>query len=163
MKLANEKVPGNSQKEKFDFLIGDWNIHNKRKNTVGSWEEFEGINKGERYIDGYSIIDKYEATFPSGFILKGLTIRAFDSVQNNWKLVWLDNYNPPDFQPLIGHFNGSIGIFDKIKKTEDNKLIKIRFTWEIKETNSVLWKQEISYNDGKDWELQWIMEFYKIN
>src|SRR5258708_29014691 len=86
----------------FDFLLGPWNIRNRRwtnalyRDREGVREEFEALHTGgEKYLDGRVIIDHFEGMLPGGEIRKGMTIRAFDEETQQWSLVWLDNRNPP--------------------------------------------------------------------
>src|SRR6266545_2279533 len=100
----------------FDFLLGSWNVLNRRRkvhslyadparNKDASWEEFPATaGRGVRQLDGSVIIDHYEGRFPSGRLVKGMTIRAFDQAAHLWSIVWLDNWQPPDFTPLVGKF-----------------------------------------------------------
>ena len=54
----------------FDFLVDSWKIQNKRINSSGIWETFDGYSTGIKYLDGQMILDTYNAIFPSGFELK---------------------------------------------------------------------------------------------
>lgn len=101
----------------FDFLLGSWTIHNRRRTNAfsptkdGVWEEFEAIHTGAKHLDGKVNIEHFEGAFPSGEIRKGLTIRTFDPQSQQWSICWLDNANPADFSPLVGRFQDGIGLF----------------------------------------------------
>jgi hypothetical protein len=148
----------------FDFLIGSWTIHNRRRTNPFSpkgdsvWEEFPARHTGAKYLDGKAIIEQYEATFPSGEIRKGLTIRAFNAETQQWSIIWLDNCNPPDFQPLVGAFQDGIGQFHQII-TADGQPVHVRFTWDRITPTTARWQQAFSFDAGATWDTNWIMEF----
>lgn len=150
----------------FDFLLGPWNIHNRRwtnalyRDREGVREEFEALHTGgEKYLDGSVIIDHFEGTLPSGEKKHGMTIRAFNEETQQWSLVWLDNRNPPDFRPLVGKFDDGVGIFSQVIEAPDGQPLHMRFTWDEITANTARWQQAYSFDGGKTWETNWVMEF----
>ena len=147
----------------FNFLLGSWKIHNKRRkdyyNTASGWEEFPASHTGASYLGGGVIIDHFQGTFPDGEIRKGMTIRAFDEQTQQWSLVWLDNRNPPDFRPLVGRFEDGVGRFYQVIETPDEQVLHVRFTWDQITSQSARWQQAFSFDGGKTWDTNWIMEF----
>jgi hypothetical protein len=151
----------------FDFLVGPWSIHNKRRTHAlypdrdGVWEEFEAHHTGAKYLDEKVIIDHFEGTFPDGEVRKGMTIRAFDEKTQQWSLVWLDNRNSPDFRPLVGAFEDGLGLFHQVIEAPDGKPIHMRFTWDEITPVSARWQQAFSFDSGETWDTNWVMEFKK--
>ena len=145
----------------FDFLIDSWKIRNRRINSQGVWENFSGFSTGIKYLDGQMILDTYNAIFPSGFELKGLNIRFYNTYSNKWNIQWLDNYLSPDYIPLIGKFTNGIGTFEKEKSIKSGKSILIRFIWDTITSNEAHWRQEFSNDKGLTWDLQWEMIYFK--
>ncbi len=152
----------------FDFLLGEpWNIHNRRRTNAlehdreGIWEEFEAHHIGVgKYLDGRTVIDLFEGgTFPGGEIRKGMTLRAFDEQTQLWSLMWLDNHNPPDFRPLLGRFDDGLGVFSQVIETPDGLPLHMRFTWDEITSYTARWQQAFSFDGGKNWETNWVMEF----
>jgi hypothetical protein len=88
-----------------------------------------------------------------------MTIRAYDEETQQWSLVWLDNRNPNDFRPLIGKFENGIGVFKQVAEKPDGKPLLMRFTWDEITENTARWQQAFSFDDGKNWDTNWIMEF----
>ena len=81
----------------FDFLVGSWNIHNKRKRgksfwadqepeDEAMWEEFPASDLVEKDLDGRAVVEHYEATLPSGESVKGLSMKALDPTTINGPL-----------------------------------------------------------------------------
>jgi hypothetical protein len=151
----------------FDFLLGGpWHVRNRRRTNAlyrdreGVWEEFEAHHSGGvKYLDGRAIIDQFEGTFPSGEVRRGMTIRAFDEQTQRWSLVWLDNRNPPDFRPLVGTFEDGVGLFSQVIETPEGEELHVRFTWDEITAETARWQQAFSFDRGKTWETNWVMEF----
>lgn len=149
----------------FDFLLKPLNIRNRRRTNAlypdkeGVWEEFDASHTGAQYLDGKVIIDHFEGTFPDGEIRKGMTIRAYDENTRQWSLAWLDNRNPPDFRPLVGSFTDGVGIFEQVIEAPNGRPLHMRFTWDEVTADSARWRQAFSFDGGKTWDTNWIMEF----
>jgi hypothetical protein len=150
----------------FDFLLGAWSIRNRRRRATsllaekgGDWEEFPATHTGTKALDGKVTIEHYEATFPNGQLVKGLTIRAFDAATQQWAIVWLDNRQPPDFAPLLGRFKDGVGEFYQAITTPDGKPLHVRFTWDHITEETARWQQAFSYDAGLTWDTNWVMEF----
>lgn len=144
---------------KFDFMLGDWTVHNRVK-RAGGWVEFEAHNHGIQYLDGCTIIDTYDATLPDGNILKGITIRSYDKYADHWNIVWLDNRNKPDLAPLIGEFKeDGTGEFNQSNINEDGTVTHIRFIWDNITETTVRWRQFLSHDAGQTWDMNWVMGF----
>ncbi len=143
----------------FDFLVGEWDIFNRRRNAQGIWEEFRARLTGSKFLDGCVVIDHYNGTFPSGLRVKGITIRAFDPSTKKWSIVWLDNVQPPDFTPLVGQFREGKGEFLQETMVR-GKRTRVRFTWDNITHTTARWAQAFSLAEGEEnWHTNWIMEF----
>lgn len=150
----------------FDFLIGSWTILNRRRSAAsllsdsgGAWEEFPATQTGAKHLDGSLIIEHYEGTFPSGQLVKGVTLRAFDEATRRWSIVWLDNRQSPDFTPLVGAFRDGVGEFYQVIATPDGQPLHVRFTWDNITDDAARWQQAFSFDAGVTWDTNWVMEF----
>lgn len=149
----------------FDFLLAPYTIRNRRRTNamypdrVGVWEEFEARHTGAAHYDGKVIIDHFEGTFPDGAVRKGMTIRAFNEETQQWSLVWLDNYNAPDFTPLLGAFENGIGRFSQVIEAPTGGPLHVRFTWDEITADTARWQQAFSFDEGRTWDTNWVMEF----
>lgn len=156
----------------FDFWLHTWNVVNKRRkarslydnpeaNQTADWEEFAGVaGMGTKYCDGRVLIDHYEGQYPDGRMTKGLNIRTFDPTTQEWSLVWLDNYQPADFTPLVGKFEDGVGRFSQVIHLQ-GKSVNIRYILDNFTENSLRWQQAFSMDGGETWDTNWIMEFTK--
>ncbi len=154
----------------FDFFLHTWDVVNKRKkvrslyenpedNQEAPWEEFPAIcGMGTKYCDGRVMIDHYEATFPSGQVVKGVNVRAYNPETGEWSFIWLDNRQTPDFEPLIGKFENGVGRFDSFITTTDGRRVLVRFLLDQFTEETFRWQQLFSMDEGKTWDANWIME-----
>ncbi len=151
----------------FDFLQGSWSIHNRRRTNAfrpeneGVWEEFAATHTGVKYLDEKVNIEFFEGTFPGGEVRKGLTIRTFDPQSQQWSIRWLDNHNPHDFSPLVGGFRDGIGLFYQEVEAPDSQSVHVRFTWDNITEHTARWQQAFSFDGGKTWDTNWIMDFIR--
>jgi hypothetical protein len=142
----------------FDFLLGSWDIHNRRQNYDGVWEEFSATSTVSKQVDGFVQVDYYDAPdFPSRGHVKAMTIRAFDPDTEEWSLVWLANYSRPDLRPLVGRFENGVGRFHQVIETADGAPLHVEFVWDEITDDSARWQQFFSSDEGKTWELNWVM------
>ena len=146
----------------FDFFIGSWSTRNRRKNDHGVWEEFAATGTASQHVDGSVQIDHYDApAFPSRGHVQAVTIRAFDHETQEWSIVWLSNYAPPDFRPVVGKFEDGVGRFYQVIETEDGAPLHVEFVWDQITGDAARWQQSFSLDGGETWDLNWIMEFSK--
>jgi hypothetical protein len=157
----------------FDFLAGDWTILNKRRkvksllddpahNKDAPWDEFPAKQTGIQYLDGAVLIDHFEGTFPSGQLVKGITIRAYDKLTGLWSVVWMDNRFSPDFRPLLGKFDDGVGVFEQDIEAADGTPMKVRFTWDNITADGARWAQAFSLDGGETWDTNWTSEFTRV-
>lgn len=144
----------------FDFFVGSWDTHNRRKNAEGVWEEFASTNTVGMHVDGLVQVDYYDAPdFPGRGHVEAVTVRAFDRETQEWSIVWLSNYAPPDFRPVVGRWNGDEGRFVQAIETDEGAPLHVEFVWNRLPGDTARWQQSFSLDGGETWDLNWIMEF----
>jgi hypothetical protein len=140
----------------FDFLVGRWNVANRRleQRLAGSdnWTEFPATAEIRSLFDGAANID--EITFSDG--TKGLTLRLYDLVTEEWSLYWAISNTGRLYPPVIGTFHDGRGEFYG-DDTSDGQPVRVRFIWSEITANSARWEQAFSADAGKTWETNWIM------
>src|SRR5260370_18020992 len=76
----------------FDFEIGRWNIHLKRRlhPLTGSttWVEFDGTSVTRKVWDGRSQLEEFETDSPTAGHVEGLTLRLSHPQSQQWRLYW---------------------------------------------------------------------------
>lgn len=146
----------------FDFIAGKWRVHNRRQDKwlVGSttFEEFEGFAEGAVYFDGKATFDHVE--FPSRGT-SGLTLRVYNPETDLWSIYWAGNQSGRLDPPVVGRFQDGVGTFVG-DDTFEGRPIKVRFTWSEITAESARWQQELSGDDGRTWELNWVMELTRV-
>ena len=141
----------------FDFLAGDWLVHNRylRNRLTGDrvWEEFAGRARCELRLGGLVNVD--EIDFPArGFT--GMTVRLFDLQERRWSIYWTDSRRAVLSPPVRGGFDGERGLFYG-EDLEGGRPVRVRFIWERRSEGEALWQQAFSL-DGASWETNWVME-----
>jgi hypothetical protein len=63
-----------------------------------------------------------------------------------------------DGKVIIDHFEGGAGLFYESTELPDGQPLQIRFTWDEITADSARWQQAFSFDGGKNWDTNWIME-----
>ena len=150
-----------TRRNDFDFLFGSWQIKNtflkKRLQGCEVWETFTATGTAQPILGGLGNIDDFVAPeWRPDFI--GMTLRLFDLVTQQWSIYWMSNATGRLEPPVIGVFKDGVGIFNG-EDTLGGKPIRVRFTWSSITSETALWEQEFSGDNGASWEKNWIMQF----
>ena len=142
----------------FDFLIGCWNVHNRRRLAgTDEWDEFEACVVARRILAGMGSQDVFRTDHDGGFV--GMSFRFFDPDTQLWSIYWADSRRPGLLDPpVLGRFDGDVGLFEG-RDLLDGRPIVVRFTWSGVTTSTPRWEQAFSDDDGETWETNWIMDF----
>lgn len=155
----------------FDFLIGKWDISNRRlpKPLQGSneWETFKATNHAHLLPGGIGNYDEFVPVgWRPGFV--GMSLRAFNPQTQLWSIFWLTNRDggvdakTHGLQaPVVGRFEGDAGLFYGDELWE-GRPIKVRFEWTRLGPDAARWQQAFSADGGKSWEVNWVMELKRI-
>jgi hypothetical protein len=146
----------------FDFLVGSWNVHNRRLldflDPDSGWEEFPGRTEGSVHFAGGAHFD--EIAFPTKGV-SGLTLRLHDRDSGAWSLNWASSRTGRLDPPVRGRFgaDGTGEFFGD--DTYDGKDVKVRFRWSGISSSTARWEQSFSTDGGDTWVLNWTMEMTK--
>jgi hypothetical protein len=145
----------------FDFLHGKWNVtHRKLKQRLAGnndWFEFPGTLAVAPILAGLGNFDENVLSDPKG-TFQASSLRLFNPGSNQWSIWWLDARLPTVEPPVIGGFEGSKGTF-YAQDVFNERLIRVRTTYEPLAPDRAQWTQAFSANDGAAWETNWIMDF----
>lgn len=144
----------------FDFLIGDWNMINRRLRTVlancDDWYEFPSTLTCRHMLDGVANVDEMRAP-TQGF--NGMSVRTFDVERREWSIYWInDRRGRLELPPVVGVFTAGVGVFT-CDDTHEGRPIRVRYTWSEITATSARWDQAFSTDGGETWETNWIMDF----
>jgi hypothetical protein len=154
-------APPHDGQHDFDFLLGSWNIHLKRRlrPLTGSneWVEFDGTVVCRKVWDGHAEVEEFNVDSPEKNIhIQGLAIRLYNPKSQQWSIYWANRQNGAmDTAPQIGRFKDGQGEFYG-QDTLDGKAIYVRFVWSNTASASPRFEQSYSEDGGKTWEVNWI-------
>ena len=146
----------------FDFLVGDWHVRNRRLKSrfTGSneWDEFPGKAAMHTVLTGVGNVD--EIQFPTkGYT--GLTLRLYNRHSKEWSLYWATDRDGALQPPVVGRFENGRGEFygDDV---DAGRPIRVRYVWSKITPSSAEWEQAFSLDQGRTWEVNWIMEMTRV-
>jgi len=147
----------------FDFLFGQWRIHNQRlkERLVGctDWEQFDAIGECAPILGGIGNMDSFESDWGGDF--RGMTLRLFDLKSKQWSLYWASNRSGMLEPPVVGAFHNGVGRFEGADEHR-GKPVLARFIWSHITPTSARWEQALSADGGKTWETNWRMQMTRI-
>jgi hypothetical protein len=148
----------------FDFEVGNWRVHHRLKHIGSSdWTEFEGTSSNRPLMAGTANVEDNTFHRPGGDT-HGVALRAFNAKTGQWAIWWVDSRNPHGTldPPLIGHFEKGVGTFYS-DGLLNGKEVRTRFIWSHLTPTSARWEQALSWDGGKSWDTNWIMEFRRTS
>lgn len=146
----------------FDFLLGDWNVHNRRlKQRLAhsdAWTEFEATDSFRALPGRLGTEEHYATDFWKGYAALGLHL--YDPEHSSWVLYWADNRNAPGTMQVLakGAFEAGVGVFCA-PDTFNGKPITVRILWKRIDARHARWEQSFSIDHGNSWETNWTMDF----
>lgn len=155
-------VPSHNDSHDFDFLVGDWKVHNRelRKRLAGSheWIEFEAKDSFHDLPGSLGTEENYSTNHWKNFFALGLHL--FDPVKREWTLYWADSRNAPGTMQTLakGAFSNGVGMF-YAPDTFDGNPITVRILWKRVDHDHLRWEQAFSTDHGHTWETNWTMDF----
>jgi hypothetical protein len=148
----------------FDFELGSWKIHLKRRlhPLTGSttWVDFDGTSVTQKLWDGRADVEQFETDGAAGHI-EGLTLRTYNPQTHQWSLYWANSKDGTVVPPQIGQFRNGIGEF-YATDTLDGRSILVRFIWSKTDTAVPHFEQSFSDDGGKTWEVNWITDQVRV-
>jgi len=162
-------TPPNAERDgqrDFDFELGSWKIHLKRRlhplTGSNTWVEFDGTSVTRKVWDGRSQIEEFEVDNPTGHI-EGLTLRTYNPQTHQWSLYWANSKDGTIVPPQIGRFNNTgTGEF-YAQDTLNGKMIFVRFIWSNVNSDKPHFEQAFSEDGGKTWEVNWITDQTRVS
>ena len=137
----------------WSFLVGRWRVRNRKRKPDGSWEEFGSTLHNWPVMGGMGNIGDNVFHAPSG-TYRGVSIRAFDGKERQWRSWWLDGRRPTVIASSVaGTFRDGVGTLLGEDEVEGRK-VRVRSQWTRIATKSPRWEQATSV-DGKTWDTNW--------
>jgi hypothetical protein len=152
----------------FDYLLGSWNIHLKKRlrplSGSNEWVEFDGKVICRKIWDGRAEVEEFFVDNSEKNIhITGLAVRLYNPKSHQWSIYWADSKNGTmDPSAQVGEFKDGRGEFYGTD-TLDGKAIYIRFIWTMTTSASPHFEQSFSDDGGKTWEVNWITNQTRAN
>ncbi len=146
----------------FDFLIGNWTVHNRRLKDrlkgCTDWEVFKSTCRCRHILGGLGNLDEFTMERASGRV-EAVTVRLYNPTADEWSIYWaVSSGNGRLDVPMVGRFNGRRGEFFSQEVFEGGHIFN-RFIWRVNGADSCSWEQGFSADGGATWETNWVMEF----
>jgi hypothetical protein len=152
-----------STQNDFDFLVGQWMIHNRklksRLSNSNEWIEFDALQEMRKVLAGIGNVENISANI-NGKPYEGMAVRLFNPTTRLWSIYWADNNSGTMEKPVVGSFENNVGTFFSKEILNDKETI-IQFKWDATNPEKPVWSQAFSADNGKTWEWNWYMYFSK--
>ncbi len=152
--------------ENFDFLIGKWQVHNRRLKerltNCQQWEQFSATMETKPILNGLGLMDEMRTSY-FGDEFVGLSVRILDPTNNQWTIYWADTAHPQLGlkEQVKGAFADGIGTFYGQEKFQE-QTVKLRFIWKQLSDDKAQWEQAYFDQTRDCWETNWTMEFVRL-
>src|SRR5262245_58172674 len=138
----------NDGRHDFDFIYGNWRVHNRRMINVADpanahWVEFEATGGAGPVLGGLGNMDAFSVASvpPGGGAFEGMSLRLFDPQTRLWRIWWSSTGRPGHLKPpLQGRFTNGVGRFEA-DDTLGDRPIRVRFDWLDISQTSARWQQ----------------------
>jgi hypothetical protein len=151
----------------FDFLVGSWKIHLKRRvrPLTGSneWVEFDGSVVCRKIWAGGGEVEEFNVNSPEkNLFIQGLAVRLYNPKTRQWTIYWANSKNGAmDPESQVGQFKDGHGEFYG-KDSVDGKAVYVRWVWSNTTTAAPHFEQAFSADGGRTWEVNWITEQTRV-
>jgi hypothetical protein len=151
-------APARDARHDFDFLHGTWRIDHRRlkERLTGcqEWEEFSTNLRCYPILGGAGNVD--EGEFPArGY--QAMSLRLYDERQRTWSIYWITSLSSAVDPAVVGGF-GDDGTGEFLgPDTHNGTPVLVRYLWSDITAASARWEQALSVDDGKTWEINWVM------
>ena len=146
----------------FDFQVGEWRVHHRRKRPSGEWYEFAGTCSNRPLMNGAGNVE--DNTFhKSDGDEHGVALRTYDPKSGQWAIWWVDSRDPHGVidPPVKGSFVNGVGLFYSDSMI-NGRMTRMRFTWSHITSTTTRWEQGFSTDGGQTWDTNWKMEFERV-
>lgn len=133
----------------FDFWLGDWKV------TWG--ENGRGVNRVESILDGYVILENFDAAPAMPF--RGLSVSTFNRWLGKWQQTWVDNQG--NYLDFIGEYDSGSMILQR-ETTLDGVTFLQRMVWHNIASNRLDWNWERSDDRGRTWDVVWHIHYERV-
>lgn len=142
----------------FDFEIGTWKTHLKRRlhplSGSDEWAEYAGTTTVRKVWDGRANLVELVADGPAGHF-EGLNLRLYNPQSRQWSLNFANARTGTLSTPTIGEFRDGRGEFYN-QEAFNGRAVLVRFVIIPVDPDTIRFEQSFSDDGGRTWELNWI-------
>ncbi|MBU8900882.1 hypothetical protein KRR26_35315 [Corallococcus sp. M34] len=142
----------------FDFEIGTWRTHLKRRlhplSGSNEWTEYDGTTVVRPVWNGRANLVELVVDGPTGHF-EGLNLRLYNPQSRQWSLNYANVKGGTLTPPMLGSFKGGRGEFQD-QEEFDGRNVLVRFEIIPVDANTIRFEQAFSDDGGKSWELNWV-------
>jgi hypothetical protein len=142
----------------FDFEIGTWKTHLKRRlnplTGANTWVEYDGTTVVRKVWDGRANLVELDVSGTAGRI-EALSLRLYNPESRQWSLNFANVRGGVMTAPTTGEFKNGRGEFYS-QETLSGRAIFVRFVISDITPDSCRFEQSFSDDGGKTWEVNWI-------
>jgi hypothetical protein len=157
------KASMTSNAHDYNFIMGPHTVVHKklvdRLNNSSSWLEFKGTKSTRKILSGIGNVEQHFLNNNEGVPMEAIALRLFNPTTRLWSLYWADSKNGTLDPPLVGSFEGDLGVFFG-RDFAAGKEILVQFQYDRSNPENPIWGQAFSGDNGQTWEWNWFM-FYK--
>lgn len=151
-------------KSDFNFIFGKWDINSRKLSDLTDphctqWIDLRARSEIFEILDGYGHIDRIFVDKSLNVEpFEGFTLRFYNPKTETWKIWWSSTQSPGILDiPVEGQFTGNVGVF-LTSYNFAGKEVLVKFEWIKSDPEHPKWQQYFSFDQGKEWKINWIME-----
>lgn len=149
----------------FAFQTGQWRVRHRKlaQRLAGdtTWHQFDGTCSAWEILGGAANVDDHGLEDPTG-PYRAASLRRYDPASGLWSIWWWDSRLSEIGPPVSGGFEDDVGRFfgdDEL----NGRPIKVRFIWSGITPAAARWEQAFSADAGASWEVNWTMDFERLD
>lgn len=125
--------------------------------------EFDGTLSLRLLMEGVANVEEHRLDSPDG-AYRAVGLRSYDSKRISGRSGGSDSRYPSRLldPPAQGRFENGVGSFYASLEQDGRKIIG-RLQWSAMTRTSAHWEQANSYDDGKTWRPNWVMELQRVH
>ena len=151
----------------FDFLIGRWKAHLRRRldplTGSNAWVDYDGTSVTRHVLDSNANLEAFDVDSPASHLhIHAETLRLYDIKTHQWSIYLLDvTKGALGLPATVGGFTGGRGEFFDQEQWR-GRWIEVRYAWAHADPGEAHMEQAFSTDGGKTWEVNWVCELTRV-
>lgn len=158
---ADAASPSRDGQHDFDFEVGSWRAHLKRRlhplHGSNEWTEYDGTSVVRRVWEGRANLGEFTVANATTHI-QGLTLRLYNPDSHQWSIYWANSRDGSLSTPMVGSWSNGRGVFYDQEPFE-GRAVFVRFIFSNLTPTTFRLEQSYSADGGTTWEANWIASF----